>query len=365
MPSWLVMVPSAAGLAYLVLQTIDRPAAYALVAPWLPMNPGPARAELLASNLLAAIAATLSLFAGLQVYRLIRLAGLPGIEEDKFRKPVPPRATTVLVVACLLIPFADLYGQFDLVRKNKEIAAQAELHKNAKKLRIRDSNREVRVRPDRDAAVIGTLAVGATVAILETRSGWGRIADDQWVILSDSGSATASARPKPATSESTAKGHSKTGKRDMAEKLAARAAVAAGGRVGNRPAEDASPAQSSPGSGDSHAPAVNADGKDPAVETLHCLGASVQHRPHTLRLATKGEWTEYEKRQERIAVLKCVRYRGEPFVVIAVTGTHDRRAGIEAYSLDTLDKRFGYLCVREECHDTALPFPDDFPLDKR
>ena len=110
---------------------------------------------------------------------------------------------------------------------------------------------------------------------------------------------------------------------------------------------------------------MHAGGNDTTANIRHCLGATVEHRPHTLRLVVKGEWTEYEKRQERIAVLKCVRYRGEPFVVIAVAGKRDRWTGIEAYSLDTLDKRFGYLCDREACHDTALPFPDDFPLEKR
>ena len=248
---------------------------------------------------------------------------------------------------------------------NKEIAARAERLKDAKELRIRGPSREVRARPEPDAPVVGTLAAGTTVTILESRNGWGRIADGQWVTPSESGPATASARPTPRTSEALASGDPKTSKRDLAEKLAAGTVVAGGRRDQKRPAESESRAQSSQRGGGSHGPAENTGEKDSTVKTLHCLGATVEHRAHTLRLAVKGEWTEYEKRQERVAVLKCVRYRGEPFVIIAVAGVRDRRAGIEAYSLDTLDKRFGYLCDREECQETALPFPDDFPLDKR
>ena len=207
--SWLLTVPSAAGLGYLFLQTVDRPSAYALVAPWLSMKPGPGRAEMLASNFLTVTAATLSLIAGLQIYRLIRSAGLNGRERDVVRKPAPPHATTVFLLACLLIPFADLYGQFDLVLKNREIVARAELLKNAKELRIRGQSREVRARPEPEAPVIGTLAKGTKVPILETRGDWRRIADGQWVNLSADALGAVSARPSPTGPK--ASGHQRTG----------------------------------------------------------------------------------------------------------------------------------------------------------
>ena len=352
--SWLLILPSAAGLGYLIVQAADRSAAYTFVAPWLSMNPGPARAEILVSNFLAVTAATLSVLAGLQVYRLIRRASLANIKGGGL---APPRALTLFVIACLLLPFADLYGQFNLVLKNREIAKRVELHKDAKKLRIRGSSREVRSRPDRNASALGTLPAGATVSILETRGGWGRIADGQWVRLSDRGStATASPRSASGSSKASARSGQATRKRDLVENLTSSSV---------RPSGGASPGQASRRTKNSQAPGADPGGKSATAKTHRCLGATVEHRPHSLRLAARGEWTEYEKRHERISVLKCVRYRGEAFVIVGVAGARDRQAGIEAYSLETLDKRFGYFCDREDCHDSALPFPDDFPLEKK
>ena len=242
-----------------------------------------------------------------------------------------PRGRTLFFIACLLLPFADLYGQFDLVMKSKDIATRAALQKSAKKLRIQGPGREVRSRPERGAPILGTLKADTTVSILETRDGWGRIADGQWVKLSkartEKEAAVPAAPAAPAVSGIPAKGGDTKRKRALIKKLETGANVPA--------------------------------------KTHRCLGATVEAGARSLRLAVRGEWTEYVKRHERFAVLGCVRYENEPFVVVRVTGEDPGQAGIEAYSLDTLDKRFGYFCETGGCRETALPFPDDFPLGEK
>ena len=78
--SWLLLVPSVAGLGYLIFQALAPSTTYALVAPWFSVNAGPVRTGILASNFVAVMAATLSLFAGLQTYRLVRSFCLAQVE---------------------------------------------------------------------------------------------------------------------------------------------------------------------------------------------------------------------------------------------------------------------------------------------